>query len=104
MSDEQKTPEQLWQEYESLRATNPIVAGRFAEVHRLHDLPRPASAPPHVGDAGVRLAALRPPETSTTEAPPPANSEAVYAELKKTNPVVAARFAFAHGLHDKPHA
>lgn len=57
-----------------LRVSNPVVAARFASVHRLHE-PEP-----------VDCAGMTPRE--------------VYAQLLKTNPVEAARYAVANRVHD----
>lgn len=53
----------------------------------------PPAAPP--GDTA--------PRPNAPNAPPPGSPpdpKAIYAELKKTNPFIAARYAIAHGVHD----
>jgi hypothetical protein len=58
-----------------------------------------ASAAPAVKAAPVDTA---PPPTSPREGgtATPSNPKSVYAELQKTNPVLAARYAFANGIYD----
>lgn len=68
----------------------------------------PAGAPPPAGATPPATPPV-PPPADTAPAPnapkdssniSPADPKATYVELKKTNPVLAARYAFAHGVHD----
>lgn len=54
--------------------------------------PAPSPAPTDTAPA--------PSAPSPTNAVSQPNHKAVYAELRKTNPVVAANYAFVHGVHD----
>jgi hypothetical protein len=83
MSDEHRTPEQLWQEYETLKQTNPFEAAKYALRNRVFEQPRPPTT----------SGAATPPDT-TAEDPRLAEYEA----LKKANPIVAARWAIQKGL------
>ena len=61
--------------------------------------PAPGTAAPQPRPADTAPAPNAPKDTTTT---PLTDPKAVYAELKKTNPVIAARFALANGVHDTP--
>lgn len=56
--------------------------------------PLPAAAPPAPADTAPARSA---PSDSGSVSPP--DTRAVYEELRKTNPIIAARFAQANGLH-----
>lgn len=71
--------------------------------------PSTGTPPPAGTTPAAPAAPATPPPADTAPAPSapkdshnisPADPKAVYAELKKTNPVVAARYAFAHGVHN----
>lgn len=86
------TPEELAE----LEKTNPIAATRYRAAHGI------APTTPNEGDAAVRLARLRP-EWAAPAAPPATATatdelRAQHAELEKTNPFAAARFAVRHRL------
>lgn len=82
----------------ALREANPVIAARYANanginVHVAND-PRNGS---------VRAATIRgelPTAPSTTTSAPADEHRARYAEMQKTNPVAAARYALEHGIHD----
>lgn len=83
-------------QFEDFKDANPIGAARYAQVHGVRD------TRPNSGDGAVRLAAIRPDglagdqlDVSTLAADDP---KAIYAALKKTNPVIAARYAAEQGL------
>lgn len=66
--------------------------------------PAPTAAPATAGAAPIQQqkpADTAPAPSAPNEggAPLPADPKAIYADLKKTNPVIAARYAFANGLH-----
>jgi hypothetical protein len=82
------TPDELAE----LERANPIAAARYRTAHGI------ASTTPHEGDAAVRLARMRPAPAPAPEAPKLAELRARHAELEKTNPAAAARFAVAHRL------
>lgn len=105
MSDT-KTPEQLRADYEAIKATNPLLAARFAMVHRVHE---PVTTAPVArafpsGDHNARLAQLRPSGLAGSAVDfstlAPEDPRVVHAEMKKTNPVLAARYAIEHRIFD----
>lgn len=59
--------------------------------------PAPAAPAPAPKPADTAPAPSAPKDGPSTSPPDP---KAVYAELKKTNPVIAARYAAAHGVHN----
>ena len=88
------TPEELAE----LEKTNPIAATRYRAAHGI------APTTPNEGDAAVRLARLRPEWAAPAAAPTATDATAAdelraqHAELEKTNPFAAARFAVRHRL------
>lgn len=67
----------------------------------------PAGTPPATpAGAAPATPAVPPTDTAPGQTAPkqnstsPADPKAVYAEIKKTNPVVAARYALVHGIHN----
>ena len=83
------TPEELAE----LEKTNPIAATRYRAAHGI------APTTPNEGDAAVRLARLRPEWAAPAAATEAADElRAQHAELEKTNPFAAARFAVRHRL------
>lgn len=103
MSDsDSKTPEQMWAHYAQVKSANPVAAARWALQVGLHDLPRPADAPANRGDANARIAELRPVGLAPGIASelPPEDPRSVHAELQKTNPALASRYAIANGIYE----
>lgn len=91
-------------QFEDFKDANPFAAAKYAQANGIVD------ARPNSGDAAVRLAALRP--NGLAAAARGALSEAldvstlatddprrVHAELQKTNPVIASRYAAEHNLN-----
>lgn len=60
-----------------------------------------AAAPAAPADTGPKDTAPAPSMPKDGGNAPPPDVKAVYAELKKTNPVLAARYAFANGVFDQ---
>lgn len=84
---------------------SPLIAQRERRLN-----PEPLPSPPdlrHIGDGAARAALLRGEQPTTEARPDPAEvlpgglTRAAYADLRRTNPVLAARYALANGLYDR---